>query len=82
MNTTSIKWIDATERVPSDDRRVLVCDPTFDDNPVHVAFWSGEMFELMDNGGWDGRCIGEVTHWAELPDAPDSDAAKKISISG
>ena len=76
-----MNWIDARSKQPDSERRVLLFDPTFDETPVHVGFWDGNRhtFELIDNGGWDGRAIGEVTHWGEMPDGPNNRNSRDVS---
>ncbi len=70
-------WISVSDKLPERWVRVVLYDPTFDDHPVHVGQFAGKdnlgcYFDLIDNGGADGRDVGEVTHWMPFPDPPEA----------
>ena len=59
------KWVPTAERLPEEDRRVLVaCRTKKGVQSVNLAyFW---------NGCWHGQgSMAGVTHWMPLPDAPE-----------
>ena len=73
----SDNWTNVNDRLPEIYVRVLLYDPTFDKHPVHVGEFKGSdefgaYFDLIDNGGADGRDVGEVTHWMPFPDPPEA----------
>lgn len=59
-----VEWINVEDRMPDNKRRVMV----FDKDGFGVG--SGRRFEFYWH--FEGeRCYGEnITHWAELPEAP------------
>jgi len=71
------KWINAeTKQQPCHMEQVLVFCPNFstlDKMKIRMAFWNAEerLFEIIDDGGWDGCEPGEVTYWRELPEPPE-----------
>lgn len=59
---TSAKWISVKDRLPEDEREVLVvyCGEGIQD--VHMSWYEGDEF------GW--ATLGYVSHWMELPAPP------------
>jgi hypothetical protein len=67
MTTTTITWIPAAERLPDDDITVLIA---LADGEV-VAGWQ-EVDCWFDSTGWQiDADSNPVTHWADLPAAPE-----------
>ena len=69
MNTSSIvRWIPVHQQLPDDDITVLIADTEHD---VTLGFHDGD-------DGWrycNGSRVGDpVTHWAEIPAAPNAQA--------
>lgn len=56
------KWISVKDRLPEDEREVLVvyCGEGIKD--VHMSWYEGDEF------GW--ATLGYVSHWMELPEPP------------
>lgn len=65
---TSIRWIDASKKLPDDETTVLIA---LSDGEVWTGFhedgqWRFVCAELVDQG--DGTT---VTHWAHIPEHPN-----------
>ena len=62
------KWIGVDERLPEDDRRVLVaCRTKKGVQSVKLAYYW--------NGTWHGQgSMAGVTHWMPLPTPPEVEA--------
>lgn len=69
-------WIPVEVRLPSDRRRVLVSvvSWTLASRTVHISRLSrGTRWEIEHTALF---ALRQVTHWAELPEAPAPDRAK------
>jgi hypothetical protein len=70
MSTTTITWIPVAERLPDDDTTVLLA---LADGDVITGWHEGgdSVFprEWRDVTGW--QITQGVTHWADLPAAPE-----------
>ena len=69
--TTGIAWIDATVEFPDDDTTVLIANPAWDE-PVCLGYHSGGEWCDQADLFWAPGDVGEPTHWAHLPEAPDA----------
>ena len=67
-------WIPCEEGLPDDDTTVLICNPSWDGDPVTLGFHSEG--EWHDSGGmsWSSDITGfaQPSHWIHLPDPPTS----------
>lgn len=57
------KWIPVTERLPENDKTVLVWDRRN----------SREYFDVFDHGQWIVLRQEDITHWMPLPEPPKDD---------
>lgn len=70
------RWINVSEQIPADYRRVLVCGRvTYDVDPVgEIMVTGGHRYRLDDEGAswvcdlFPGSML--VTHWQPLPEPP------------
>lgn len=72
-----MKWVRVSERLPEDDRYVLIFTPEFSFRTTYVSWYDEKKGWFKDFGNdccWNGEPYfyedGEVTHWAELPFPP------------
>lgn len=61
--TSLITWHDARLNPPDEDILVLIAE---DDGEVSTGFLDGEEWRYASAE----LVVGEVTHWADLPEAP------------
>jgi len=62
-----VEWVAVTDRMPDSDLTVLICCRDGGE-PVWMGWWDDDL------GQWlavSGEPVGEVTHWADLPAAPE-----------
>lgn len=66
------EWINAKDKLPSNERPVLVYMPELGMN-IQVAFYTRYYGE--DDGEWHEGWVakGIVTHWMKLPEPPKGD---------
>lgn len=59
-----IEWIEVTERLPEDERTVMVCAPVDDIYPLWLGwYWKHEMAWYSVSGAH----MEGVVRWAEMP---------------
>lgn len=62
----SITWYAVTDHLPDDEMTVLVFRPETSE-PVWVGFRAGDQWRSVD-----GFPFESVTHWADLPEGPNT----------
>jgi hypothetical protein len=65
---TAVTWVPVADRLPTNDRTVLVVAPC-DEGTVWTGWFATAEGVWYDSTGWRGIT---VTHWAELPKGPTS----------
>ncbi len=68
--TTQITWIPVTDSLPTAFTTVLVHIPKTTFEPVWFGYYDTETGFWLDNDG--SRFRFPVTHWASLPEPPNS----------
>jgi hypothetical protein len=75
LKVTGVLWQSVADQMPDDDLTVMIHHPE-EDEPVWLGYHDG------DDDTWrtvDGtRC--EVTHWAEMPDAPNAEGHAQLKL--
>ena len=63
---TAVTWVPVADRLPDDERTVLIVTP-YEEGEVWTGWHSAAEGVWYDSTGWRGFT---VTHWAELPEGP------------